>query len=657
VIAAAFFLGALNAKLAAQVECATVGNLRGLRVDGELMAFSSSLRAVSSVAEGQGNRGQGGGGGERGGGQFFREGDTLTMSGSLTGGGERGGGRRGGAAATGVRYRVVYKDAAPGSVQAEVEITSNTNLTLQGVFFSLTLPGADYTGGTAQWIGANSETNTTIALDAARASGSNLNQRAMAKGVRVTSARRQFELSFSEPLEIALQEVRSRGSSNVEISFPLCTGNLTNGQNVRAAFTIKAIGEIDTSPARIAVDSSKPGARYDGIGGNFRIQSPADAAEIKYNLENLRVAWARIAMPLDRWHPNEDSDPMLTATNALNSQVREAMEMAQTLAKKNIPTAIAVWSVPDWALAEGSGRGNRGRINLAKWDKLAKSIGSYLEYLKQHYGAEMELFSFNESDIGINVLETAEEHAATIKRLGAHFAARGLKTKLLLGDTGNPTAGKFIDVTMADAEAVKHVGAVSFHSWHSGTTEQYKHFSDAARKLNVPVLIGEGGLDPAAHQYRAVFLEPWFCLNEIAQYVEICRVTQPLSILHWQLTHDYSVLTGGQNGEPLRPAQRFWLLKQLGLTAPGSASLPAMSDNSKVTPCAFTDHGAPVVHLVNNGAARTATVTGLPTGVKEMRVIVTDRRRGMQEAGRVPVTGGTATVQLDAMSLTSLAGN
>jgi hypothetical protein len=85
--------------------------------------------------------------------------------------------------------------------------------------------------------------------------------------------------------------------------------------------------------------------------------------------------------------------------------------------------------------------------------------------------------------------------------------------------------------------------------------------------------------------------------------------------------------------------------------------VPITCDNPKVISCAFTDHGDSVVHLVNNGAARTATVSGLPAGVKEMRVFVTDSRRGMTESGRVPVAQGTVQLPLDAMSFTSLTGN
>ena len=471
--------------------------------------------------------------------------------------------------------------------------------------------------------------------------------------MRVVSPRRQIALHFPAPVELVIQDVHTKG--NLEISFPLSLGNLTNGQTVRTAFTIKATGKADKSPTHLTIDWSRPGRQFDGMGGNFRIQSPADAAQIQYNLDHLRVAWGRVAMPLDRWQPDETAGP---ATNALNDKVRESMEMAQRLARKNIPTIISLWAAPNWALAMNSGmRRGSARINPDKWNQVCQSIGSYLEYLKINYGAEPVLFSFNESDMGVNVLQSPQEHADAIKQLGSYFASHGLKTRMLLGDTGNPTGDQFIDVALADPEAAKFIGAVSFHSWNGGTVGQYTHFSEAARQLNVPLIVAEGGLDPAAWHYRNLFLEPWYCLDEIAQYVEICRVAQPLSILHWQFTADYSILTGGINGQPFQPAQRFWNIKQLGMTAEDSTAVPVTCDNSKIVSCAFADHGACVVHLVNNGAARKATVSGLPAGVKEVRVFVTDSHRGMKETGRVPVVHGKVKLPLDAMSFTSLTSN
>src|ERR1039458_3225183 len=112
IVASLVLLGFWNAEVFAQVECTGQGNLRGIRVDGELMAFSTSIRAVvaTTTEAGQGGRGRGGGG------QFSRDGDALTVTGSLTGGGGRGGGfgggfgggrGRGGAPIAGASYRAV----------------------------------------------------------------------------------------------------------------------------------------------------------------------------------------------------------------------------------------------------------------------------------------------------------------------------------------------------------------------------------------------------------------------------------------------------------------------------------------------------------------------------------------------------------------------
>jgi hypothetical protein len=651
---ALLLLGSWNTAVFGQVECSAAGRLRGIRIDGELMAFTASIDAVLPAGAEE----------NQDGGQFSRDGNTLTVTGSLAGGAGRrrgpGGGSffRGETPSAGVSYRAGFKLIAPGTVEAGIEITSTTNASLQGVHFTLALPAADYAGGSAQWIEPNPAADAPITLATSHSSGTNLYLRTLAKGVRVLSRRRQIELRFPSPVELVIQNIHARDKDNVEVSFPVSLGNLTNGQTVHAAFTIKAAGDMDKSPARLALDPSQPGREYDGMGGNFRIQSPADAAQIRYNLDHLRVAWGRVAMPLDRWQPEEDANPTTVNTNALNDNVRESMEMARKLAQKDIPFIISIWAAPAWALeTNGVARRGSARINPEKWDKVCQSIGTYLEYLKQNYGAEPALFSFNESDMGINVLQSPPEHAETIKRLGSYFAAHGLKTRMLLGDTGNPAGDYFIDAALADTNAGKYIGAVSFHSWNGGTVGQYTHFSEAAQQLHVPLLVAEGGLDPAAWQHRNLFLEPWYCVDEIAQYVEICRIAQPRSILHWQLTADYSILTGGYDGRPLQPAQRFWDIRQLGMTAAHSMAVPITSDNPKVVACAFADHGTCVVHLVNNGAARMATVTGLPADVKEMRVFVTDNHRGMQETRRVPVVRGTVEVPLDSMSFTSLAGN
>ena len=174
IVASLVLLGAWNAEVLGQVECTAQGNLRGIRVEGELMAFSTSIRAVVSTAteEGLGGRGRGSSG------RFSRDGGALIVTGSLSGdagrGGGPGGGRgRGGAPPAGASYRATFKDVAPGTVNAEIQITSTTNTPMKGVFFAIVLPGADYASGSAQLIAPTSAATTSVSLTDARTSGTN----------------------------------------------------------------------------------------------------------------------------------------------------------------------------------------------------------------------------------------------------------------------------------------------------------------------------------------------------------------------------------------------------------------------------------------------------------------------------------------------------
>jgi hypothetical protein len=331
-----------------------------------------------------------------------------------------------------------------------------------------------------------------------------------------------------------------------------------------------------------------------------------------------------------------------------------------------VPVVVSAWFPPAWAvLGEVRSRHPDGAfgnpLNPAKMEQIYASLTGYLSYLKAHYGVEAVLFSFNESDLGIDVRQTAEEHRQLIKGLGAYLAAHGLATRMLLGDNSDATTTDFLRPVLADSAAWPYVGAVSFHSWRGWSDALLTFWGDAAKRLNVPLLVGEGSTDAAAWNYPDVFREPSFAMEEINLYVRILALAEPRSILQWQLTGDYAILTGGGvygTEGPLRPTQRFWNLKQLASTPAGAFALPVSCGSGAVTCAAFGDvaAGTYAVHLVNNGAARPVTVTGLPAGLKELRVYVTDSRRGMEEQARIPVTGGRAQLTLAAAGFTSLFG-
>jgi hypothetical protein len=691
-LASAGVLG-FSSQVMAQAEITGGGQLRGIRVDGELIAFASNIRIQNPDGAQFTGSGKAGGNGTR----YSRDGNTVTVINSINYGtqpargaraggrgfvgpttnpttrgargarGTRGGGGFGGAV-SGFNFTETFTDTDPGTVKVTVQITDNSDTAARGPYFFLTLPGAEFSGGTAEWLGSFQPSKANLST------GSFLTD-VTATGIRINSPHSHIELNFPKELDITIKHglEGTNSDSDYLLQFPINSSATTRGQTSSIEFTVHVSqNKVDTAPVNVAVDPSNLGSKFYGIGGNYRIQGGQDQAHIQYILDHMRVAWGRVAMPWGQWQPDENSDPIPPAQGGQPAAapgggrgrgggggfggVAQSMEMARTLAQKNIPMIISVWAPPQWALQDVPPNRYGGTpLDPTKYDQICKSIGSYLLYLRDHYGAEPKLFSFNESDFGINVLQTPQDHDEAIKRLGAYFQSIGLKTKMLLGDTADPTGNHFIDVAMNDPEAVKYIGAVSFHSWRGGTDEQYAYWGAAAKKLGVPMICAEGGTDSSSSSYPAIFLEQWYALDELSEYVRLLRITQAASILEWQLTQNYSVLTTDQNGD-LIPAQRFYDLKQLDLAPAGSSKMPVRSDKSNLLACAFAnpDSGNYIVNLVNNGPTRSVIVTGLLSSLKQMHVMVSDINRGMKELDPVTITNGTAHVSVDHQSFVTL---
>jgi len=177
--------------------------------------------------------------------------------------------------------------------------------------------------------------------------------------------------------------------------------------------------------------------------------------------------------------------------------------------------------------------------------------------------------------------------------------------------------------------------------------------------LNVPLIIGEGSTDAAAHTYAEIFNESTFALYEINLYTRICAICQPLSILQWQLTSDYSLLWGdgiyGSQG-PLRPTQRFWNMKQLASTPEEAFSIPVTCSKKEVNCAAFGNIAQEkyAVHMINNGAKCQAVITGIPEGISDLQIYVTNSVDGMKENGMAKVENGRVTISLPAISFVTL---
>ncbi|HEX6924726.1 MAG TPA: hypothetical protein VF167_04825 [Longimicrobiaceae bacterium] len=641
VFAAGAALVPLPVAAAAQAEVAAWGNLEGVRIEEHRIPFETGIclqrpdgsEMVRTSKERQRPR-------------YEREGPVRRVASSLGG----------------ISFRQTVEDVGRGTAALDLAVVADTQGIPARITFCVDLPSEVYSAGLAEWIGA-AEGDDNVPLGKVQGSATTAAER-RAQGIRFVTDSQQVEIRFQAPVSLRLGRSDRNGGS-IRLEALILPENSAAGDSARKEITIRADGVIDRSPVQVHVRSTRPGRAFDGVGGNFRLQNPElDPQVIEYNLENLRVAWARVELPWRQWHPEEDMDPLAEArAGRLHPRVRQAMEMARELKLRGMTVVVSIWFPPDWAIVGGGEAehepGEHGDpLDPAKMAKIYESIADYLVFLKEAYGVEAAMFSFNESDLGIDVRQTAEEHAALIRGLGAYFGERGLATGMLFGDTSDATAMDFIVPAMRDPEALRYVDAVSFHSWRGWTDEILSYWGEAARQLNVPLLVGEGSTDAGAWRYPAIFSEPAFALEEIQLYVRMMALAQPLSILQWQLTSDYSLLVGGGvfgDSSELRPTQRFWNLKQLA-SSPRGFHLPTTCDHPLVS-CAAVGNiaaGEYAVHLVNDGAARGAVVSGLPPEVSRLRVFVTDSNRGMEELESVPVVDGSARVTLPALSFTTL---
>jgi hypothetical protein len=594
-----FLLLCLSAACAiAQPELEPWGNMTGIRIDGQLMDFESSLRIIYP------------GGGilatakERQTPHYARNGKAQIVSTHLDS-----------------LYIVeTVEDAGRGMARVTIAWTAHSAMRIHAAIFSLEIPED-----------------------------------------------RQLEVHPDQPTEIKRTTI---GDNHTRIGIPLQSGDLQDGQSGTCTFTIKVTGDIDREPIHLTLNTSNPGRPFDGFGGNFRIYNiKSDSPSIAYCLNNLRVAWGRVELPWRLWQPTQNSNPLDSArAGRLNPAVRHALDMAHTLGARRIPFILSAWTPPQWAVIGPLSSPARhdhiygNPLDQDSVEAIYKSIADYIVLLKEQYQVEPRYFSFNESDLGIDVRQTGEEHDELIKGLGQYFASHGLKTKVLLGDNSDATTWAFIDPAMNDSAARPYIGMISFHSWRGFDTTTLQHWADAATRLHVPVVVGEGSIDAQAYAYPAIFKEPTYAMEEISLYTRLLAICQPISILQWQLTSNYSLLEGGGiKGDTgaLRPTQRFWNMKQLAMTPPGLFAMPIATNRPNIAVAALGDNAKQqyAIHVVNNGAARQVSLTGLPEKLKTMHRYTTTQSTGIKEGPPVTVKNGQAQFTLEAQSYVTLIGD
>ena len=556
-----------------------------------------------------------------------------------------------------------------GSVTIDIQCTSESDLNIEGVYYWMEVPIVGFAGGQVTLMQQQSIVKqATLPKERPQQrhlfnlQGSEVRLSDVAGNVTVQCA-------LSRTCPVGVQDTREWNGADYDIYVAVHQGVMKQGDSAQLRLQLQVTGQPDTSPATLKLDASKVRYQLAGFGGNycFGIESPVT----QYTLENLRVAWARTEMTLEEWDPDNDNDSpddtnweVLQQRDQAGSNLRREFELAAQLQKLGIPYCISIWQLPQWLYAD-PGQSPRGRprhIAADKWPELLECLGSYLLHARRQYGVEPDLFSFNEANIGVDVLLTAEEHRDAIKRIGSHFERLGLRTRMLLADaTGPRDTHKYALPAAADPEALKYCGAVGFHSWGGGSAKQYAAWGDLAERLNLPLLVTELGVDAAAWR-NSSYRTYAYAIREMQMYQELLLYARPQGTMQWEFTSDYSIVSEQKNSDgtsQLAPTPRFWLVKHFcNLTPPDARALTTESDCDRVLLTAFSGNPAGnetiTLHISNSGPARQATITGVPAQHVQLRAIRTSETGSFEQLDPVTVKGGTIGLQLSSRSLLTL---
>lgn len=541
----------------------------------------------------------------------------------------------------GGRGRLQWKSEEDSSgLRYGVTVSADSPLDVEAIEFRLDLPHADFVGGTA-----GAEGGAPVALAAVRQGGPVL-WRGPARSLRFDDAAGtlDLEVGFEQAAEVTLVDRWDRAGRSFQARAAMVRGAMAGGSSMKFLARLRLAARLPASaPVHVTIDPGNTRFHFDGFGGNYCWDNRSPIAA--YTLDHLRIAWARSEMKAVQWDRER---------GAPGPEIRTDLETMRKLQQAGARLVISVWWLPERLYTDPYEKPRSARFRIIdpqKWDDLLDLLGSYLLYARREYGVEPDLFSFNESNIGIYVGLTPESHSEAIKRIGGYFQKLGLKTKMLLGDAANPRdTHTFVLDAANDPDALPYIGAVAFHSWGGGTAAQYAAWGDVAEWLHLPLLVTEMGVDAAAY-YTHSFDSYDYGLREARMAQELLLYARPQAAQFWQFTNDYALARIGADGT-VEPTARFWLMKHFtDLTPAPSDALAVTTDQTGVLATAFRKGDAYAVHILNPGAARNAVLTGLPPG--DCQVVETTEDAGFQHSA-AHSEGGTVTLQLPARALVTL---
>jgi O-glycosyl hydrolase len=410
----------------------------------------------------------------------------------------------------------------------------------------------------------------------------------------------------------------------------------------------------------VKIDTTRAHQVIQGIGGNFvhrfsntstiLSQDPVSA----YNLAHLSPTHVRVGMPLDTWelsNDDEDSDTFNWDNFRDGGKVHAVFEFMHEVSGSGIPIMASIWDVPDWMVTNPQARRERV-VAPEMYDELVESTAAWLKFAQDVYGVTVDYISFNEADIGVNVIFSPANYAEIIKRAGRRFAELGLSTKWLLGDSSNSeNALGLAQGIWRDKATRPYLGPLSFHSWDADAPDSaLREIGAWAEARGLEVWAAEVGYNPHIWRNPDTFTT-WENALQLARiYSRLLKLARVAVPFYWQMMNDYQLVSG--DGETPYPA--FYIIQQLRRHLPPGSQIietPADTDTRYSFAAASPDHL--MVHLTNTGASpETVTLEGLPAGTYTLTR--SSETENAAHAGTFEVEGRAPAFELPARSVSIL---
>ncbi len=394
-------------------------------------------------------------------------------------------------------------------------------------------------------------------------------------------------------------------------------------------------------------------------GGNFihrfgGVRSAFDPVS-EANWRTLGPDVVRVAIDLDEWEPvNDNSDATLAEAAAFKDEEGSALHATflflQEVHRQDVQIVASVWRVPGW-MVENPDESSGQVIPRELYPEAVEAITAWLARARDVYGAEVDYISFNEANLGVNVLLTPEDYVEMIRQASARFAGESIQTKWLIGDTSNMAESAAYAGAIWAAEDIRgSLGPLAFHSWDASAPDAVlQRIGALGEQMGREAWCTEGGWDAQMWQRPEQFVKFTHALNLAAVYARVLKLTRATTLLYWEMMGSDYPLNPGERGDPY---PSLYFLSELKRQFPaGSQVLGTSADRSslKFTAAREGDHIA--VLMVNQALAEKVILQGLPDGRYYLKQSSSKAPGFFPEVAVVEVTGGQAQFELAGFSI------